>query len=47
MLYEGATHGFLDVDAADFDQAAAYDAFARIVAFFQATLQPAVVEDLG
>ncbi len=47
LLYQGAGHGFLDVDAPDFDQAAADDGFARIVAFFQATLEPAVVEDLG
>ena len=47
LLYEDAGHGFLDINAPDFDQAAADDAFARIVAFCQATLEPAVVEDLG
>jgi len=47
LLYDGAGHGFFDVEAPDFDQAAADDAFARIVAFFQATLEPAIVEDLG
>ncbi len=47
LLYEGAGHGFLDIKAPDFDQAGADDAFARIVAFCQATLEPAVVEDLG
>ena len=47
LLYDGAGHGFLDVDATEFDQAAADDGFARIVAFFQATLELAVVEDLG
>lgn len=47
LLYEGVGHGFLDVDAPGFDQAAADDAFARLVAFFQATLDPAVVEELG
>ena len=47
LLYEGAGHGFLDVNADEFDQAAADDAFARIVAFFAATLPAAEVEDLG
>lgn len=47
LLYENAGHGFLDVDHDGFDQAAADDGFARIVAFFKATLEPAVVEDLG
>ena len=47
LLYEGVGHGFLDVGAENFDQAAADDAFARLIAFFTATLEPAVVEDLG
>lgn len=47
LLYEGAQHGFLDIDADGFDQAAADDAFARIVAFFRATLSQPDVEDLG
>lgn len=47
LLYEGAGHGFLDVDAEGFDQGASDDAFARIVAFFKATMEPAVVENLG
>lgn len=47
LLYEGVGHGFLDVDSAGFDQSAADDAFARIVAFFKATLDPAIVENLG
>lgn len=47
LLYEGMGHGFLDVDAGGFDQGAADDAFARIVAFFSATLPSPQVEDLG
>lgn len=47
LLYEGAEHGFLDIDDEGFNQAAADDAFARIVAFFQASLDDAIVEDLG
>ena len=47
LLYEGAGHGFLDMQSDGFDQSAADDAFARVVAFFKATLQPAIVEDLG
>ena len=47
LLYEGVGHGFLDTSAEQFDQSAADDAFARLIAFFTATLEPAVVEDLG
>lgn len=47
LLYDGAGHGFLDIDGAGFDQAAADDAFARIVAFFRATLGQPEIEDLG
>lgn len=47
LLYENAGHGFLDVDDEGFDQSAADEALARIVAFFKGTLDPAVVEDLG
>lgn len=47
LLYENAGHGFLDIDDEGFDQAAADDAFARIVAFFQATLESPEIEDLG
>jgi carboxymethylenebutenolidase len=47
LLYQGASHGFLDIDDDGFSQAAADDAFARIVAFLQATLDDAIVEDLG
>lgn len=47
LLYEDAGHGFLDIDDAGFDQAAADDAFARIVAFFRASLADPDVEDLG
>lgn len=47
LLYEGAGHGFLDIDAAGFDQAAADDAFARITSFFAATLAKPEIEELG
>ena len=47
LLYESAGHGFLDIDGAGFDQSAADDAFARIAAFFKATLSPPEIEDLG
>ena len=47
LLYEEAKHGFLDIEGTNYDQAAADDAVARLIAFFQATLPPAVVEDLG
>ena len=47
LLYEGAGHGFLDIDGEGFDQSAADDAFARIVAFFRASLAPAEIEELG
>ena len=47
LLYESAGHGFLDPNADAFEQAASDDAFARIVAFFSATLPAADVEDLG
>lgn len=47
LLYSGAGHGFLDVDHEGFDQAAADDAFERIAAFFEATLDDRMVEDLG
>ncbi len=47
LLYEDVGHDFLNVSAEGFDQAAADDAFARLIAFFAATLPPAEVEDLG
>lgn len=47
LLYEGAGHGFLDIDHEAYNAAAADDAFARISAFFEATLDERVVEDLG
>lgn len=47
LLYEDAGHGFLDVTADGFDQAAADDGMARIVAFFAATLEKPTVEQLG
>lgn len=47
LLYAEAGHGFLDINHEGFDQAAADDAIARIVAFFEATLDDRIVEDLG
>jgi carboxymethylenebutenolidase len=47
LLYEGAGHGFFDIEGAGFDQSAADDAFARLLAFFRGSLEPAQIEDLG
>lgn len=47
LLYEGVGHGFLDIDGDGFDQSSADDAFARILAFFEATLPEPQIEDLG
>lgn len=47
LLYENAGHGFLDIDGEGFDQAAADDAFARLVAFFAATLTAPAIDNLG
>lgn len=47
LLYEGVGHGFLDIDGDGFDQSAADDALARLIAFFKASLAPAQIEDLG
>lgn len=47
LLYEGVRHGFLDIDGDHFDQSAADDALARIVAFFEATLPKPHIENMG
>ncbi|MFZ0014931.1 MAG: dienelactone hydrolase family protein [Acidimicrobiia bacterium] len=47
LLYEGVGHGFIDIDGDGFDQSAADDAFARLVAFFKATLAQPSIDDLG
>lgn len=47
LLYDSVGHGFLDVNSAGFDQSAADDATARIVAFLSATLGSAQIENLG
>ncbi|MGD2103371.1 MAG: dienelactone hydrolase family protein [Acidimicrobiia bacterium] len=47
LLYQDAAHGFLDIDGEGFDQSAADDAFARILAFFGATLATPQIEELG
>lgn len=47
LLYEGVGHRFLDIDGEGFDQSAADDAFARLVAFFRGSLAKAEIEELG
>lgn len=47
LLYEDTGHGFLDPTSDGYNQAAADDAIARLIAFFQATLPDAEIEDLG
>ena len=47
LLYEGAGHGFLDIEDENYDAASADDAWARFLAFFQATLPKADDIDLG
>lgn len=47
LLYDGMAHGFLDIDGENFDQSAADDAMARIIAFFRASLADPEIEDLG
>lgn len=47
VLYEGAGHGFLDIDAELYHPDAASDAGARIIEFFKAALPPAEEIDLG
>lgn len=47
LLYEGVGHGFLDIDDDNFDQSAADDAFARVIAFFRGSLAQPEIEDLG
>jgi len=47
LLYDGAAHGFIEIEGDGFDQAASDDAFARLTAFFEATLPKAVIENLG
>jgi carboxymethylenebutenolidase len=47
LLYDGVGHGFLTIDGENFDQSAADDAFARLLAFFRATLAKPELEELG
>lgn len=47
LLYDAVGHGFLSIDSDGFDQSAADDGFARLVAFFRATLPEPDLEDLG
>ncbi|MEX1124063.1 MAG: dienelactone hydrolase family protein [Acidimicrobiia bacterium] len=47
LLYPGARHHFLDVDAPEYDASASEDAMGRILAFLRQTLPPPVEEVLG
>jgi carboxymethylenebutenolidase len=47
LLYPGAHHQFLDIDAPEYEPAASEDAMGRILAFLRETLPPAVEEVLG
>lgn len=47
LLYEGAGHGFLDINGEGYEAAAAEDAWARILSFFKATLPAPQIEELG
>ena len=47
LLYEGVGHGFINPESPAFDQSAADDSVARVIAFFLQTLPRAHVEDLG
>ncbi|MEX1037237.1 MAG: dienelactone hydrolase family protein [Acidimicrobiia bacterium] len=47
LLYENAGHGFLDIEDENYDASSADDAWARILAFFKATLPEPEVIDLG
>lgn len=47
LLYDGVGHGFLNIDGEDFDQSAADDALARLIAFFRASLAQPEIEEMG
>jgi carboxymethylenebutenolidase len=47
LLYEGADHFFLDIEADSYHPDAAADAGPRLIDFFKSTLPPAVELDLG
>lgn len=47
LLYEGAKHGFLNIEGETFDNDAAADAAQRLVQFFIQTLPPAQQLDTG
>lgn len=47
LLYDNVGHGFIDPTAEGYDESAAEDAVARLIAFFTQTLPAATVEDLG
>jgi len=47
LLYEGAGHSFLDVEAEGYHADASADAYPRLVDFFKATLPAAIEVDLG
>jgi carboxymethylenebutenolidase len=47
LMYEGAGHSFLDVEADGYNADASADAHPRLVEFFKATLPAAIEVDLG
>lgn len=47
LLYEGVGHGFLDLNADGYDQAAADDAMNRVVEFFTTNLPAAAPVVVG
>lgn len=47
LLYDGAGHGFLDIDSENYEPNSAADAESRIFQFFAHTLPPAETLDLG
>jgi carboxymethylenebutenolidase len=47
LLYDGASHDFMDDDSAAYHAGAAGDAFTRLTGFFRSTLPAAQIEDLG
>lgn len=47
LLYEGGGHAFLDINDPAYDPGSADDAFARLLAFFKASLPQPEIEELG
>jgi len=47
LLFEGAGHGFTDIDSPDYDRSACEDALNRLIDFFSTYLPVAEVAELG